>query len=298
MIPPPHIPDSLRSLYPFTPQTFTTPAGATMSYVDEGKGDRAVLMLHGNPTWSFYYRELVKALSARRRCVVPDHIGMGLSQKPENYPYTLKIRIDDVMALVDSLSLKQVDLVVHDWGGAIGFGFAQRRPDLIGRITILNTAAFTSNHLPGRITLCKMPVLGPAMVRSVNAFAWPTTWMAMSRRALSKDEASGYLLPYDSWANRVAVSAFVQDIPMGPSHPTWSTLEQVGKGISQFHDRPTLIVWGGRDFCFNDYFYEEWLERMPHAETMYLDDAGHYVLEDARGDAVPRICEHLLSTKS
>src|SRR5690606_18763153 len=115
----------------------TTPGGAEMSYLDEGRSatdDEAVLMLHGNPTWSFYYRDLVKQLAPRFRCVAPDHVGMGFSEKPETYRYTLKQRVDDVEALVARLGLKRVHLVVHDWGGAIGFGFAARRPELIGRI--------------------------------------------------------------------------------------------------------------------------------------------------------------------
>ena len=271
-----------------------TPRNAKMSYVDEGKGDRAVLMLHGNPTWSFYYRELVKAIAPHRRCIVPDHIGMGLSAKPENYSYTLETRISDVEALVDSLGLKAVDLVVHDWGGAIGFGFANRRPNLIKRITILNTGAFPSIHLPRRIALCKAPLIGPALVRGLNGFAAPAVWMSMSRRPLSKIESKAYLWPYDSWAHRVAVSGFVQDIPMSPAHTSWPTLIAVERGLDQFTDRPTLVVWGGRDFCFNDHFFNEWKKRLPQAKTMYLEDAGHYVLEDATNDAVPRITDHIL----
>ncbi len=289
------LPDWLRALYPFTPKRFTTPGGAEMSYLDEGKGDAAVLMVHGNPTWSFYYRELVKVIAPTRRCIVPDHIGMGLSAKPEQYNYTLERRIDDLEALVLSTGVKQVDLVVHDWGGAIGFGFAARHPAMIRRIVILNTAAFAAPHIPARIALCKAAAIGPALVRGLNGFAWPATWMAMSRRALSHAESRGYLYPYNNWANRVAVSAFVQDIPMSPTHRTWATLQRVEQGIAQFHDRPALIVWGGRDFCFNDYFYKEWTQRLPQAEKLYLEDAGHYVIEDARGDAVPRICEHLLN---
>ena len=293
------IPDWLRPLYPFTPATFTTPGGAGMSYVDEGgdagQGNGTVLMLHGNPTWSFYYRDLIRALAPSRRCIAPDHIGMGLSDKPENYTYQLKTRIDDIEALIDSLGITKLDLVVHDWGGAIGFGLAARRPDLIGRIVILNTGAFPSEHIPGRIALCRAPGVGRFLVRGLNGFAWPATWMAMSRRALSADESNGYLFPYNSWANRVAINAFVQDIPMQAGHPSWAALTDTAAGISQFRDRSSLIVWGGRDFCFNDHFYAEWQKRLPQAETFYLEDAGHYVLDDAKGDAVPRICEHLLA---
>ncbi len=287
------IPDWLRPLYPFSPRSFITPRGARMSYLDEGQGSEAVLMLHGNPTWSFYYRELVQSISPTLRCIVPDHIGMGLSDKPKDYNYTLATRIDDIAALVDTLGLSKVHLVVHDWGGAIGFGFATRRPSLIGRLVVLNTAAFPSPHIPKRIGLCKLRGLGTALVRGFNGFAWPATWMAMHRRKLSEEEKRGFLLPYDSWAHRVAVDAFVKDIPMTAAHPTWGTLAMTGEGLNAFSKNPALILWGGRDFCFNDHFYEEWLRRLPQAEAVYLKDAGHYVLADANAEVVPRISRFL-----
>src|SRR5690606_12452762 len=105
----------------------------------------------------------------------------------ENYRYTLKQRIDDVAALVAKLGLKRVHLVVHDWGGAIGFGFAARHTESIGRIVVLNTGAFPSKRIPARIALCKTHFPGMALVRGLNGFAWPATWMAMARRALTAD---------------------------------------------------------------------------------------------------------------
>ena len=165
------IPAWLAREYPFAPKSFVTPHGARMSCVDEGpRTDEAVLMLHGNPTWSFYFRHLVRALAPKLRCVAPDHIGMGLSEKPQDYDYTLATRIADVEALVASLGLKRVHLVVHDWGGAIGFGFAARHPEMIGRLAILNTAAFASKRIPARIALCKAPFVGPLIVRGLNGF--------------------------------------------------------------------------------------------------------------------------------
>ena len=151
MVTAPTLPARLAPLYPFTPRRRVTPGGATMSYLDEGpRTDEAVLFLHGNPTWSFFYRDLVRELSPAIRCIAPDHVGMGLSEKPEGYDYRLASRIDDIEALVDELGLKRVHLVVHDWGGAIGIGWAARRPDLVGRIVILNTAAFPSDQLAAR----------------------------------------------------------------------------------------------------------------------------------------------------
>lgn len=249
--PPTPLPDWLRALYPFTPRSFVTPRGARMSYVDEAPAtaapdiphsalrtphsSEAVLLLHGNPTWSFYYRELIPALVARgHRCIAPDHIGMGLSEKPEDYPYTLAARIDDIAALVRSLGLARVHLVVHDWGGAIGCGLVTLHPDLAGRFVILNTAAFHLPRIPRRIALCKTAFPGTLLVRGFNAFAWPATWMSMHRRKLTPDEKRGFLFPYDSWAHRVAVNAFVKDIPLTSAHPTWRTLETTGAGIGRF----------------------------------------------------------------
>src|SRR4051812_13367564 len=129
--------------YPFTPHAFPR-HGLRLSYLDEGAGD-PVVMLHGNPTWSFYYRNLVLGLRDQYRCVVPDHIGCGLSDKPPEslYDYSLKSRIDDVEALLDSLNLRaNLTLVVHDWGGMIGMGFAARHPERVKRIVAINTGAF------------------------------------------------------------------------------------------------------------------------------------------------------------
>lgn len=280
--------------YPFVAKSFMTPRDARMSYLDEGpRTDSAVLMLHGNPTWSFYYRHLVQALAPTRRCVAPDHIGMGLSAKPQDYDYSLATRIADVEALVASLGLKQIDLVVHDWGGAIGFGFATRHPELIRRIVILNTAAFTIDRIPGRIALCKAPVIGPLIVRGCNGFAGPATSMAMHRRRLTAEEKHGYLVPYDSWDNRVAVSAFVEDIPMNSAHRSWATLKAIEHKLVDFDQRPVMIVWGGKDFCFDDVFLARWREFLPRAAVNRIADAGHYVLEDAREEVVPKIAGFL-----
>jgi pimeloyl-ACP methyl ester carboxylesterase len=287
MVNPPQIPDWLAELYPFQPQSFTTAGGARMSYLDEGpRHDEAVLMLHGNPTWSFYYRNLVRELAPTMRCVVPDHIGMGLSDKPASYDYSLATRIADIEALVERLGLKKVHLVVHDWGGAIGFGWAGRHPEMVGRIVITNTAAFASKRIPLRIALCRFPGLGPWAVRALNAFAGPATWMAMSRRKLTPAERDGYLFPYRTATERVAVAAFVQDIPLERSHRSWKTLHEVEKNLKHFRDHRVCVIWGARDFCFNDSFFNRWKKIFPQAEFSWIDDAGHYVLEDGGDDAL------------
>jgi haloalkane dehalogenase len=170
---------------------------------------------------------------------------------------------------------------------------AARHPATIGRLVILNTAAFASPRIPLRISLCKLPVVGPLLVRAFNGFAWPATWMSVHRRPLTPTERRGFLLPYDSWAHRVAVSAFVQDIPLAASHRSWPALAAVEAGLAGFRNRPALIMWGGRDFCFNDSFLERWRKVLPEAEVHRFDDAGHYVLEDAREEVIARAVSFL-----
>jgi haloalkane dehalogenase len=288
------IPDWLARLYPFAPRPFVTPRGAAMSYVDEGpRGDEAVLMLHGNPTWSFYYRDLVREIAPRLRCIAPDHIGMGLSDKPQDYDYRLETRIADVAALVAALGLRRVHLVAHDWGGAIGMGLAVRRPEQIGRIVLLNTAAFPAPWIPARIALCRAPVVGELLVRGLNGFARPAARMAMRARRLTPDERRGYLFPYDSWAHRIAVHRFVRDIPMEPDHPSRGAIEGIARELPRLAAHPKLILWGGLDFCFDDRFLEHWRLLFPEAECERYPEAGHYVLEDAGVPIRRRIAEFL-----
>lgn len=288
------IPDWLSRLYPFEPRSFATSGGAVMSYLDEGpRSDEAVLMLHGNPTWSFHYRDLVRELAPGMRCIAPDHVGMGLSDKPRDHDYTLEGRIADIGALAASLGLRRIHLVVHDWGGAIGMGFAVRRPGTIGRIVILNTAAFPAPWLPARIALCRTPLLGEFLVRGLNGFAGPATRMAMHARRLTPAERRGYLFPYDSWANRVGVHRFVRDIPMEPGHPSRRAIEAVARGLGTLGPHPKLLLWGGRDFCFDDRFLGRWREIYPDALCERYPDAGHYVLEDAGPGIRTRIAAFL-----
>jgi pimeloyl-ACP methyl ester carboxylesterase len=288
------VPDWLSKLYPFSPRSFLTPGGARMSYLDEGpRGNEAVLMLHGNPTWSFYYRDLVRDLSPGIRCIAPDHVGMGLSDKPGRYDYTLASRIADAEALVASHGLQRVHLVVHDWGGAVGFGMAARNPERVGRIVIMNTAAFPSDRIPARIALCRAPLIGEFIVRGLNGFAEPATWMAMASRRLTWDERRGYLHPYASWASRIGVHRFVRDIPMEADHPSRGTLQEVARSLPRFSSNEKMIFWGAKDFCFDDTFLSRWLEIYPGVRVDRLPGVGHYVLEDGGAPARMRITDFL-----
>ena len=273
------LPDWLRALYPFEPKRFDTGRGV-LSYLDEGAGDEAVVMVHGNPTWSFYYRNLVLGLRGKVRCIVPDHLGCGLSDKPQDFDYTLGEHIKNLRALLDSLQLQKIHLIVHDWGGPIGLGAALTRPEQLGRVVILNTAAFADTVIPWRIRLCRVPWLGEWLVRGLNGFAWPATWMAVAQ-PLSCDVKRGFLYPYDNWANRIATHRFVVDIPKGGGRASDRVLNDLEFKLTILRDRPVRILWGGQDFCFNRHYYNRWQVLLPGANADYIESAGHYVLEDA-----------------
>jgi cis-3-alkyl-4-acyloxetan-2-one decarboxylase len=278
------------ALYPFSPRRYAVPGGE-LSYLDEGHGPPVVL-LHGNPTWSFYYRRLVTALRARHRVIVPDHLGCGLSDKPLDYPYRLQNHIDNLGALLQHLGISEADLVVHDWGGAIGMGAATQGYLTPKRIVVLNTAAFLSPHVPLRIAICKLPLFGSLAVRGLNGFAGLATFIAVER-PLAPDVRRAYLFPYRNYRSRIAIHRFVQDIPLTPQHPTWAVVDAIDRELGLLRDRPMLILWGGKDWCFNDYFLAGWLQRFPQAQAVRFDEAGHYVLEDAYEEIVPRVVQFL-----
>lgn len=290
--------DVPEHLYPFAPHWHDRGQGVRMHYADEGQGP-PVLMLHGNPSWSLYYRNLIKALSGQRRCIAPDHVGMGKSDKPSeaDYPYTLQARIDDLSGLIEALNLQEpLTLVMHDWGGMIGMAWAVQHPQRVAKLVILNTAAFglpAGKPFPWQLRLTRTP-LGTLLVRGLNAFSAGATHMAMTRTRMSDELADAYTAPYDSWEERVATLRFVQDIPLRPGDPGFDIVEQTKAKLGLFAQTPAMIGWGGKDFVFDDHFLAEWKRQLPHAQVSYLADAGHYVLEDAAEELLPQIQQFIL----
>lgn len=220
--------------------------------------------------------------------IAVDHLGCGLSDKPSDYPYCLAQHVENIDILLTHLEIGRFSLIVHDWGGAIGFGCAVQRLDQVDRIALMNTAAFRSTRLPLRIRLCRLPVIGEIIVRLFNGFAGPARYMAVEKK-LAAETARCYLAPYNSWHNRVAIARFVQDIPMHKGHLSYAPLVEIENRLPLLRDQktPVLILWGGKDFCFNDHFYHEWQRRFPEAESHYFSDGGHYVLEDKIVEILP-----------
>jgi len=279
--------------YPFASH-FIDIGGHRYHYIDEGTGE-TLLCVHGNPSWSFAWRNIVKEYSATHRVIAVDHIGCGFSDKPQKYSYTLRQHIENLDCLIERLSLNNITLLAHDWGGAIGMGVAGKHPELFSRFVLFNTAAFRSRNIPLRIAVCRTPLLGTLAIRGFNLFARAAISMAVAKHPSPMTAAvqCGYLAPYNSWHNRVATLRFVEDIPLKPTHVSYETLVGVEEGLAQFQNSPMLLVWGEQDWCFTTAFRDEFQHRFPDAELLSLPDAGHYVFEDACETIIPRLQKFL-----
>ena len=278
--------------YPFASR-FLDFDGLRYHYVDEGQGE-PLLLVHGNPTWSFAWRNIIKGLSPDYRVLAVDHVGCGFSDKPQQYPYVLSRHIDNLCRFVEQLDLQNVTLIAHDWGGPIGLGTAQRLRERFSRIVLMNTAAFRSKFIPLRIAVCRIPIIGPIAVRGLNLFVKAAFCMAVAKRErMTPAVKAGYLAPYDNWKHRVAVMRFVQDIPRRPADASYRALLKIEAGLDELRGLPMLLIWGERDWCFTVDFLREFEQRFPQAETFALPDAGHYVFEDAHEQIVPRLREFL-----
>ena len=267
--------------------------GLAYRYVDEGAG-HPVVMVHGNPSWSYMYRKLVLALRDGYRTIAPDHIGMGRSDVPprSRYPYDLPRRVEDLTRFLASLDLAEpVTLVVHDWGGMIGLAWAVEHPDQVARLVLLNTAAFplpSHKRLPLSLQLARTPFLGELLVRGGNAFAVGATVLGVRRRRMPRAVRQGYLAPYSSWRRRLGINQFLQDIPVEPSHPSYPVVAATGEHLDRLTSIPTLICWGTKDPVFDLDYLAEWERRLPDAEVHRID-AGHFVLEDAPDVVIPLV---------
>ncbi|MDD4278299.1 MAG: alpha/beta fold hydrolase [Candidatus Sumerlaeales bacterium] len=284
-----------RSIYPFASHWHTTASGAKMHYLDEGHGDNVVLCLHGNPTWSFYFRRVALELSDVARIIVPDHIGCGLSDKPSDdaYRYTLLSRVQDVESLLKELNITaNVTLLLHDWGGMIGMAVAHRHPELVKNIVLLNTGAFPlpkTKPLPWQLRLARTP-LGTLLIRGLNVFATGTANLG-TVKPINPQVRAGLIAPYDSWKNRIATLRFVQDIPLSSGDCAWSVVKETATHLTQWRNTPVLIFWGQQDPVFDSHFLKQWRNYLPNAIVREYPDAGHYVLEEKADEIIAGIRE-------
>lgn len=280
---------------------FVTVDGQRLHYVDEGQGP-PILMLHGNPTWSFLYRDIIKELRRDFRCIALDHLGFGYSDKPPHGDYSMRAHVMRLQGFVSKLGLTGLTLAVQDWGGVIGLSWAVRNRPLVARLVIMNTTGFPPPDRKALLAMkpppwgllmlypLKLPLLGELVVRGANGFVRGLFPAGVHHRAqLDAKVMEGYRDPYPTWGSRRAHLASVRQIPLSRRHPTWRLLQETGAELDGW-TVPTQLIWGMRDPVFVPWFLEEFERRLPnHAPTVKLADASHFVQEDAPGPCAAAI---------
>ena len=282
-----------RDEYPFASKWLPMGNGLAMHYVDEGQGP-PVVMVHGNPAWSFMFRRLISDLAGYRR-VAMDHLGMGLSSRSDE-DYRLSDRIRDLGRLMERLNLTEpVHLVAHDWGGPIAIGWAADRPEMVASLTLMNTglAAPSGWKIPRKLRLFQGASLMSRIFQvDVNLFVGGLIRLG-TLRPLTKSAESGFRAPYSIAAHRRAIGAFIRDIPISPKHPSWPALKRAKEGLKLLEKKPVLLPWGMRDFVFSGAFLSDFKRWLPDAEALPLNLAGHWLLEDEPEKILEALRAHL-----
>ncbi len=287
-------------LYPYKSNFLKLKNGLNLHYVDEGKGS-PVFMIHGNPTWSFYYRSLVEELKNNFRTIAVDHIGCGLSDKPstKEYDFDLESRVNDFKELVDKTCPdEKISLVVHDWGGMIGVVYALQNLEKIDKIIVTNTSGFFppgTKNLPVRLWLLKyISLFATPAVLLFNLFSWAATFMAPHKK-LEKNVKKGLVAPHNNIRNRISTLKFVQDIPLKPSDRSYDLVKFADNNLKKLLEKDMIVIWGEHDFVFDNDYYNEWIKRFPKVKSYFFKDAGHYLFEDIPEKINPIIKDFLIS---
>lgn len=270
--------------YPFVSRFATTKVGR-LHYLDEGKG-RPVVCLHGNPTWSFLYRHVVRALRPTHRCLVPDLIGFGLSDKPD-WTYRAADQAQILDEFLESLDLHDITLVVGDWGGPLGLAYANRHPDRVRDIVVTNTWCWpvnTSFYYQAFSRFMGGPV-GRWLIRTRNFFARDIVKMAFGDKSkLTEALHRHYLMPLANPEDRRGSAVFPREILAATD---W--LEALWAQREGFRAKVRVVLWGNKDIAFRAQERRRWAALCPEAKVIELDGCGHFVAEEAPDDLVRAI---------
>lgn len=292
---------SFGGLWPYSPRYFAGADGA-MHYVDEGPRDAPpVVLLHGNATWGFLYRDFIAALPGQGyRAIAPDMLGFGRSEKPRRRElYDVARHAARLDALLESLDLKDVTLVSCEWGTSLGLAWAIAHPERVSRLFLLNSPPpqlpVMGVALPAVIRAFRVPGLGELLVQGLGMFTRGFLFHAalVHPERLTKQIRAAYLAPHPTWGSRVAVLAFPRQIPFRPGGAVAELSLRVGREITVLSGLPTRIVWGMRDISFAPEMLEQWLRLLPEASVTRLEDAGHCIQEDAPELVIPELLEFL-----
>jgi haloalkane dehalogenase len=268
--------------FPYEPR-FVDAGEIRLHYVDEGPPDAPpLLFVHGNPTWSYLWRRPIAELSSRgHRCVAFDHMGFGRSDKPPQLSaYSLERHIGNAIALIDALDLSNVTLVGHDWGGPIGLGALLERRDRLRAVVLMNTWAWElPSFLPPFLREFRTEGLGEILALGGNLFVESIPG-GMRRRDADPLMMEAYRAPFPDYWSRAGTLAFQREIPLTERDRSAPLMASIHERLPDL-SLPVLLVWGMRDPVFQPVFLEQWRELFPKAETVELDDASHFLVEDS-----------------
>jgi haloalkane dehalogenase len=249
--------------------------GARIHYVDEGVGE-TILLLHGNPAWSFLYRKIIAGLKAEFRCVALDYPGYGMSSAPAGYRFTPREHSVVLERFVDRLALTELTLMVQDWGGPVGLGLAGRRPELLRRLIIGNTFAWPLNN-EFRVRMFSALMGGP-IGRTLNRWFMLVPRVFFARglaREIPREVLDLYFAPWRDPARRAPAAIGPKQLIAAADY-----LTEVEANLPKIADRPALIVWGTKDFAFRDGERKRFEASFPNHRTILFDNASHFLQED------------------
>lgn len=270
--------DDIRYEYPFK-QNYMYAGKYRIHYIDEGEGP-ALIMLHACPMWSFFYRRFVKVFSKHFRVIVPDEVGYGLSDKPKDYDYRLETHVDNLERLVNHLKLEKVSFILHGWGGTIGTGFTVRHSQMVDKIIMMNSMAFSGYKLPLRLSLCKLfPWIGKKLLVDFNL-------MFYGLNKYSAEVKLGYMLPYMKPEDRIAIIRFINDIPCKPDDLSYESVIEVEHGLWMLREHKMCIIWAVKDWLYPEKYLHKWMNYCPDAKVHRVRNAGRFISEDAPDELI------------
>ena len=264
-----------KSAYPFQPHYFDN-KGHRLHYIDEGKGE-TLLFVHGTPSWSFDFRNVIKKLKKGYRCIAIDHIGFGLSDKSKDYDYSTLNHSHTLEKFVEEKQLNSLTLVVHDFGGPIGLHFAMRHPEKVKRLVILNSWLWSSQADPDFIKFSKVlksPLL-PFLYRYFNFSARFLLPRSFGDHKISKHILSQYTKPFGSVQERNGTIAFARSLL---NDQDW--FETLWTNKSSINNKPTLFIWGMKDKFVKPRYLDKFLTGFPNATVHRLPTSGHFPQEE------------------
>lgn len=293
-------PPWLQPLFPWEQRALAV-NGRRMAYIDEGdRAARPVLLLSGNPTWGFLYREFVGPLTeAGYRVIAPDWIGAGYSDHPRiDAALTFAHHIADLVSLLDQLHLRGFVIVGQDWGGPQGVGAALQRVERLGGLVLMSTWAFNGgvgrfHASPRPWTTWHAPLLGPFFHRrhKVLSHAGPS---AISKRGMTEAEARAYHHVFDEPDSDHVVLTWPRTIPMRDGDRGYADMAAIERRLPELADAPTLLLWAEQDSVFGEPYANRLKELLPRAEGPFsLPDADHFMQDDQGPEIVRRIVEFL-----